>query len=859
MPERPLLLFGRHEDADKAKRHGGPGSILYPSHDRQRDRLSPKFSVLQSVLDRGTIAISQNPGGTDADYTLVFEAAGDPQNFITAIQRLQAEYTDVDLQFETDKEDMPYDEDFYTLDSRGDKENITIKYYCVFTNRQALDEILSLWNHFSTDENYHFPRGKAGLKNIFKALKDVHLWGIKERFEETYAMQTWQDILVDPAIQNITGEIELVYRHLPEKRNKAEIIVKKAITDEGGNILARSCIEEINYHALLVSIPRYVVEQMIQNPENSLANLNVILFIRPAGQMAVDITQNTFNYETDLIFPETINDEPILALFDGLPQENHPIIERFLNIDDPDDYTASYQVKDRQHGTAMASLIAWGDLNSNPSAIAHKIYVRPIMKPVPTLNDNMTIENVPENVLFVDQLHVAVRNLYEAAGGNPTAPSVRIINLSIGIKTRPFYNLVSPLAKLFDWLSFKYKVLFIVSAGNYNDDLDLGVPFSEFKSLSGNGKNKVVMDALVKRSNLQKIIAPAESINALTVGALFADSSSDQPGTNQVIPCSYIVPNPISALGRGINHSIKPDLLIPGGRNLVSEDMIHHNRVHWRRGSAYPPGILSAKPFGPIQEKSVGYASGTSNAAAILSHNAMICYDVLDEIFKNEEMSLPQEYIALLLKAMLVHGCKWEEATISIICAAMDIPSTNRLIYPDKVHRFIGHGIPNIEKVMECAKNRVTLIGYDELKKDSAHVYSVPIPFDFTTRRIVRNLTITLASFTPIKPAYKKYRQSQIWFTFENGADLIGKRLDASDKAVVRGTLQHERYSSEEISTWNQEDLLRIKVNCREDAEGLTENVPYALFVTFEITSQTDIDVYARVRERILPQQKVHA
>jgi hypothetical protein len=576
--------------------------------------------------------------------------------------------------------------------------------------------------------------------------------------------------------------------------------------------------------------------------------------------MAVDVTHDAFNCEADLIFPETINSESILALFDGLPQENHPIIGSFLNIDDPDDYTASYQVKDRQHGTAMASLIAWGDLNSSPTAITHKIYVRPIMKPVQTLDNDITIENVPENVLFVDQLHMAVRNLYEAVSGNPAAPSVRIINLSIGIKTRPFYNLVSPLAKLLDWLSFKYKILFIVSAGNYTDDIDLDLPFSEFRSLPDDKKNETIMAVLAKRANSQKIIAPAESINALTVGALFSDGSSGQRlGTGQVIPCTRI-PNPVSAVGRGINHSIKPDLLVPGGRNLLSEDMVNHNLARWRKGTCtYPPGILSAKPFGPTQEKSVGYTFGTSDAAAILSHNALLCYDVLDEIFKNEEKNLPQEYVALLLKAMLVHGCEWEEATTSVICEALGISPTSRLIYPDKVHRFTGYGVPNIERVMECAKNRVTLIGYDELKKESAHVYSVPIPFDFNTSRIVRNLTITLASFTPIKPAYKKYRQSQIWFTFENGEDLIGKRLDASDKAVVRGTLQHERYSSEEISTWNKEDLLRIKVNCREDAEGLTENIPYALFVTLEITSQTDIDVYARVRERILPRQTIHA
>ena len=80
----------------------------------------------------------------------------------------------------------------------------------------------------------------------------------------------------------------------------------------------------------------------------------------------------------------------------------------------------------------------------------------------------------------MDKIHEAVRRLFEPEAGQ-VASNVRIINLSIGIRYREFYNIISPLARLLDWLSYKYRVLFIVSAGNHPEAIDTGLDFNDFK------------------------------------------------------------------------------------------------------------------------------------------------------------------------------------------------------------------------------------------------------------------------------------------------------------------------------------------------------------------------------------------
>ena len=54
-----------------------------------------------------------------------------------------------------------------------------------------------------------------------------------------------------------------------------------------------------------------------------------------------------------------------------------------------------------------------------------------------------------------------------------TAPNVFLVNLSVGDPTRPFALIISPVARLIDFLSHKYGILFLVSGGNVTEPLEI--------------------------------------------------------------------------------------------------------------------------------------------------------------------------------------------------------------------------------------------------------------------------------------------------------------------------------------------------------------------------------------------------
>ena len=864
MPERPLILFPKRTNAGKATKHGRGQKTHLPSFERQVERLEPKMDELQRFVDDGKLFIREHPNGIEPESTLVLETTGDMEGLYIAIRHLSEDDGLADL-FELSEEDLPSDNDFYrerkartgpeVLPMAMSEEKLSCKLFCISTNLKALEDILSLWRNYEHNRAFRFPTGKTGLRNVFQHLRDIHRWGTKERLEETGVLKAWEEDLKDTSLPDVSCEIELHYRSSPSRRAQSEQNVSSLVQAVGGKVVSRSCIDAIAYHALLAKLPRQSIAKILKKSDDvDLVQAESIMFFRPVGQSVVANTHESLDLADRRIPEEGISDEPLVALFDGVPQENHPLLKGLLRMDDPDDYSSFYQVGDRIHGTSMASLIVNGDLLSNDKTVTRKTYCRPIMKPHSTL-DGVTEECIPDDILLVDKIHEAVRRLYESDAG-ARAPSVRVINLSIGIEGRYCNNRMSPLARLLDWLSYKYGVLFIVSAGNHTEDIDLGMRFDTYKSLAAPTRDSRLIRQLDAKSWNLGLLSPAESMNSLTVGALFKDGElgstcSQSPSSYLLLPCSDGLPNPISSIGRGLNRSIKPDLLYNGGRDYVWETPGNTNMVRWRRGPAsQPPGILAAAPADVVGGGArVSYSMGTSSAAALISHEACKCYDTLSSIFSDDHQNgpgeIPSEYAALLLKAMLVHGAKWGSQLADFIRQALGW----RGRAADDLHRWLGYGIPDFSRVAECAKNRVTLVGYGELSVDSAHVYEIPMPFDFHLQRMARYLTATLAYFSPIKPRLHKYRSASLWYTVEgSGKTLVPHRMEASDKAVIRGTLQHEMFFGDDVVVGNQDDRLIIKVSCSGDAdETFTGKIPYSLFVTFEVAEGTDVDVYQKV------------
>jgi hypothetical protein len=859
MAERPIILFGQPQKADKSKRGGGAPVFQRPSHSHQAERLAPKMTALQNAV----ATIKQSPMGIEAEKTLVFDVIGEADRFYTAVKNLGE---DAEWIF-----DMPQDfdtsEDFYftkkgedpnTFVRDTDKAVIGGKVYCVLSNARAMEEMLSLWNNYGCDKDTPFPRGKAGLRDVFDSLENMSFWGYKQRVEETGILEIWKEELSDDSLGDVKCEFELFYRRDSVKRTKGEQELRTEIENLNGSVLGVSTIPEIAYHAVLASVPRNVAENIINGNQNiSIATAEQVMFFRPVGQTVVIPKENSFDVGFTVPLTDGISDEPVIALFDGLPQENHPYLQNRLIVDDPDGYSTGYVIDARKHGTAMASLITLGDLSKIEHAASRKIYVRPIMKPTSWMSGDY-LEQTPEDSLLVDKILVAVRNLFEGEEGG-AAPSIKVVNLSIGLEYRQFDRSMSPLARLIDWLSCKYKVLFVVSAGNHPDSIDTGMPFNSFATVDKSDRDKAVIAHMDTQKRNLRLLSPAESINALTVGSTFEDASAFVENARQILPCSDGIISVSSSVGTGMNSAVKPDIVFPGGRSCVRENFRTPGStiIDWQDTPTREPGTATAAPGGKVS-----YTFGTSNSAALMSHEASRCYDTLLEVFSVAEEEVPFDNLALLIKAMLVHGAEWGALTEKYADALKLYNKDGEISHRDCscwLHRYFGYGRPNIERAIECAKERITLIGYGELKHGEALIYDLPLPFNFSNSKICRRLTATLAYFSPTIPTRQKYRAAQCWLSIENGKkNFLDSRVDVDWQAAVRGSLQHEIFENDDIVIWDETEGIQIKVNCRGDAvEKFDGTIPYALMVSFEIKGAVDIDVYTKIAERIAPKVTV--
>ena len=185
-------------------------------------------------------------------------------------------------------------------------------------------------------------------------------------------------------------------------------------------------------------------------------------------------------------------------------------------------------------------------------------------------------EHIPDEVFFEDRIERVVRRMFEGEGNvTAQAPGIKIINLSIGDSERPFIHTPSPWARLLDWLSWKYRVLFCVSAGNFVGKIEVSIPHSEFSALSDEQKVSCVLKCVEQQLPERRLLSPAESLNSLTIGALHADESGDYTLGQRVdlLPNNALF-SPISRFGHGFRRSVKPEILFPGGRQLYKTPLL---------------------------------------------------------------------------------------------------------------------------------------------------------------------------------------------------------------------------------------------------------------------------------------------
>jgi hypothetical protein len=857
MSDRPLLIM---PSPTKAARESLPSAVAKmhtPSAERQSQRISPKFELLQKAMETESIPLRTTAAGAEPEQVIVLEIVGSVENFANAVKKIDG----LEWMAEWDEDQIPPDEDFFRLgkdDVEDHEKALRGRLFLVMSNQRGMTELLSLWNRYQANPKQQFERGFNKFRDVFRQLKDLRRWSEQDRILETGMMEYWKEAL-EYGYDPIRFEVEFWFRSDEKSRAAVYDRFKTVVSEVGGTCLNQCDIPDIAYHAAVVQLPPAGVQGIIDLPDSKVLRSNDVMFFRPLGQCSVEPPLETEAGEVIIHTEDRPTDgEPIAALFDGLPLENHPHLSGRLILDDPDGWASAYPAEDRQHGTSMASLILHGDLSLEEEPLGRPLYVRPIMQPNPHSIRRPRGECVPEGFLPTDLIHRAVRRMFESIGGeSPAAPTIRIINLSLGDPSQLFDHQPSAWARVLDWLSWKYKIIFIISAGNHGREILLDPVEGGLASLEPAELERRVIQYVATDLRHRRLLSPAESINSITVGALHEDSCTNVVMGNRVDLLSTSLPSLDNALGHGFQRSVKPDILMPGGRQLYREQPgLRGGKVSLRPVSSnQPPGIKVAIPGTASGGRSAtGYACGSSNSAALATRGAIGLFDQLLSL-KSEPGGdlLRDEQFTALLKTLLIHGANWGQDTATLEAAlrsgAIDPKIKTRMA------RFLGYGVADLSRALECTKQRATLIGCDSLKEDDGHEYSIPLPPSLSGRTDWRRLTITLAWLTPINPRHHKYRQAHLWFDPPR-APLRISRQQAEWQSVRRGTIQHEVLEGEDACVITEGDTLKLTVNCRSDAGRIKEPIPYAVAISLEVADHVDIAIYKEIRTRLRPRIK---
>ncbi|WP_237143207.1 S8 family peptidase [Sediminivirga luteola] len=833
-----------------------------PNAGRQGERLTPQFGELSAAFDAERARLSADtPDEVDPALVVVFDLAGSIKDFRNAIDKIDG------LEFLSeligDRSDP--DDDFHMTESESGRTDKPVQHslYLMMSNAKAIDELLRLFNAWQADPSASFAYGLGKFKDAFQQLTAIRRWGPEDRIRETGLREQWQEKLdvVGQSVSTVMVEVELWYRRDATLRATAQGHVEQVISGSGGRVLDRSQIGEISYHALLAELPIQQVHSLLADGAASIRLLTTdeVMFVNPFTPMSVAPPTTEPVSEVRLPPGERTDGLPRVALLDGLPFPGHDALAGRLVVDDPDGLGENYPLAARHHGTAMASLIIHGDLSADGEPLDRPLYVRPIMRPHEFMTGH---EQILPDRLLTDLLHRAVKRIVEGeAGRGPVAPSVRIINLSIGAQARALVRRMSPVGRLLDWLAHSYNLLFIVSAGNHLGPLT--IPADAIST--ADSARSAVLRSVYDAELLRGILPPGDALNALTIGATHSDGVGDVDVpdtawdiTHQDGPAHY------GATGPGVDRSVKPDLHHIGGRALYARPVRPPGgqetvAVELAQIATTGPGLQVAAPGRAGATNNTVFTIGTSNATALVAREASRLYDILEAGSDDpEDAPLPDpQYHPLLVRALLAHASSWGEWEARL---RRELGLTNQQARRH-LTALLGYGRLDTDRLGTAATNRAVLVGGGLIARDQRHTYELPLPPSLRSRAEWHRFTITLAYMVPTVGQLNRYRGAKVYFATPDTRLAGGERIDAEHNSVRRGSLQHEIVQGTRTMVFGDDGTFPIHVECMDDAQRLRagKTVRYALVVSVETAEQTSTTIHDEVRARLRQQVRDRA
>jgi len=251
---------------------------------------------------------------------------------------------------------------------------------------------------------------------------------------------------------------------------------------------------------------------------------------------------------------------------------------------------------------------------------------------------------------------------------------------------------MSAWATTIDLLNYSDDVLFIQAAGNLPRTGPANHPGIVDHLTAGRAYPQYLL------GDSSRIANPAQSLQALTVGSVAAETYCDEDRRSVAGPRC---PSSFTRSGFGLWGSIKPELVEFGGDDVVDD--------------GWPPSLTTPPLVCPDLVRSTLYGGpaigrdcvGTSFAAPKVTH-----------IVAAVAAAFP-EGSTQLYRALVVNSARWPDCV-------EHAPTDTRVA----AARTIGYGIPALGRATENSANRVTLIADDgyRILAGEGFVFGVPIP-----------------------------------------------------------------------------------------------------------------------------------
>jgi hypothetical protein len=714
--------------------------------------------------------------------------------------------------------------------------------YLMVPSEAALRNIVTLWRGWQ--RNGTVPPRYSVWKTMLSQLRDIRPWGPQDRVTPGDNQVLAEEYARDAALTRV--EVELVFRRNGEA---TEAEARAGILSTGGAVVSRSRIVGAGYHALLADLPGPALADVIARNPAGLAGLESVFQIRPQSIFQLVPSEEISALPAGDV--PALDGAPIAAIFDAVPLSQHPRLAGTLSVDDPFELEG-LAVGARKHGTAMASAVVHGDING--------AWARPLERPVHFVNMLYAVAdpNQPErfpDLLPADMFERAILGM--RTGDAPTAQHVLIINVSLGDPNKPFAGRLSGWARVVDHLASTYGILFVISAGNHHAALETqNMTARAFEDLDPAERVKVALRASAAQMATRRVLAPAEAMNAITVGALHADQFAyphQLPASNFDVWAGTGLCSVSSALGPGHNGATKPEILAPGGRHHVrlSPQGDHHRLQPLTASAAAFGGIAVAAPPSAtsLGADIVARSIGTSVAAALATGVAARAHEALEAAYPDFG-ALPSAQRATLLKALLVHSARWTDAR-DLLVEVLG-PPEGKFSYrqKDNVRRYIGYGAYDPELIITCADDRATLWAVGTLAADQGKRFRIPWPATMTAKAQPHGLSATLAWFSPPRPgavAYRAVRMKIIEPTQLGTAGIRASGVQPDPKQSHKGTVVHRHWDGDKAAAMAVDGFFELDVQ-READEG-DAPVNFALVVTLEMPGE--VEIYNQVLNRV--------